>query len=1366
MKNISGIINLIITVFGFLLNYTQAYSSEDLNAAGKQPLLKLNQYNGLSSPRVYDIKKDSKGFLWIATNNGVNRYNGNSIKTYQAGEDAHTLWLSTVEELFITSNDRLFALTRNGLNEYDPATDAFRRHYILPDEKKQVVVYSIAEHEDGSLWLGTSEGLYMLQDETFKKIEIQNTEFKNHSLIVFFDKYKKLWIGSYHYGLFQYDEHTQRVTPFLRLCGEKDMLQSPKKIIEIKEDQNGRLWLATWGDGLWQLSSDRNQLRCFTHDPSQPNSPSSDYLKIIEIDRTGNLWIGYEEAGLDHFDLEKEEFIRFFSFQSGSSLYEKPSVYDIFIDDEFLMWVGFRTEGVQVFPLAQSPFRLYHDPEDDAYQVFSMLETKSGLLAGSKQSVYIFDQQTGEFTRHFLPQKETPIVLGKGNDSEVFLATYNNHIYKFDLQSHEFTLIHHNQPGEEPYLDKIRLLFMHENRLWVGCQSGLYSLNAVPSNDKPKLILQEWIHTIRKEDNAKELWASSYSNNIFKITSDQIEYLPYKADGSAKGFVKQQNEIFIGTEIGFYVYNLITEETNKLADIFPSQNLQVNALEKDENTGIWFSSYESIVYYNRLTGRSRSYDRRDQLPAIRFNDGVSAVLKDGKLAFGGRGGFITFHPLDFKAQKNSSVVEFTNLKIFNEDVVADQEGSPLTKNISETSSITFKNHHSTITFEFSLLSFANRSRHRYQYQLSGVHDDWIDLGNQNHVTLTNLKSGNYTLKIRASNQDHVWSKENSIDITILPPVYLSWYAFVIYFLLTASVSVVIIRFIKARNKERNEIKNRDIKFKNLKRLVKQENKFHEMKVNFFTNISHEFRTPLALILAPLESYMRLGKVPDKENMDIMYKNAERLNRLVTQLLDFRKIESGKLDMDLSMGNIASFCNRKALLFNSLAKRKGVKYFIETAVDTRMTENVWFDTDKLEKIIYNLLSNAFKYTDSGFVSFTFKTETIDDENNQDQQKNHKSWGIITVSDSGKGITKDDASHIFENFFSKTNSKKHHELPFTEPGTGIGLSLTKELTEIHQGHISYKPRLPKGSVFVVKIPLDLAPTQAEIKPEEKEDTLLKPFKTQKIQPAVPTEKKKDAEKKKDVEEETYRILLVEDNADLRRYMKKELEGDFDVFLAENGQYGLNLARKEIPDIIISDIAMPEMDGISMCEELRRDITTRHIPLIILSSHQSPATKIKSFKAGVDDYVTKPFSTEILRIKVTNLIERQQMLHNKFLRELQIGSVEATVESADEAFLRRALEVVQENLSNDNFSADDFADKMAMSRVHLYRKLKALTGQAVSDFVKTIRLKVAADLLKNQRISVKETSYQVGFNDPKYFSRCFRQQFGMKPKEYADR
>lgn len=1335
------------------------YSLKGFNGFDIEPVLKLNQNNGLSSPRVYDIKQDDKGFIWIGTNNGVNRFNGNSIKTYRAGDDGNTLWLNSVHELFITSDNRLFAGTRNGLNEYDPDTDAFKRHYILPDKKNQLFIYSISESEDHTVWLGTSDGIYNFKNDVFTKLEIKNLDMKDDPLILFFDHSETMWIGSFHKGLLQYNPQTQRVNHFSAAFDQTLFPFPLERIVDIREDKNGHLWLATWGNGLWEISANRKQMQLHAHDPEGGNSPSSNFLKVIDLDNSGNLWIGYEESGLDYFDVENRRFSRFFSTHAAASRYEEPSVYGIFIDDEYLMWVGFRTEGVQAFPLADIPFRLYRDPEDDAFQVFCMLETAEKLVAGSKESLHVFDMATGNYTKHFLPSHETPIVFAKANENEVFLATYNNNIYKFHLQSHTFTHVHRNQPDKEPRLHKIRMLSKEENRLWVGVEDGLYSLNPGNTHSDPWKILPEWIHSLRKEGNGKELWVGSYANNLYKITSQKVEAIPYHAHGSAKGFVKHQDDIFIGTEIGFYVYNLQSRETEKLTDFFPYQNLQVNAIEKDKNTGIWFSSYESIVHYDRLTGKARAYDHSDQLPAIRFNDGVSAVLHDGSIAFGGQGGIVVFNPLHFKAQRNSSLVEFTNLKIFNEDVFAGQEGSPLKKNISETSSITFKNHHRTVTFEFSLLSYSNRNKHRYQYQLLGIHNDWIDLGNQNHVTLTNLNRGDYTLKIRASNQDHVWSKENQIDITILPPPYLSWYAWAIYFLLVAGISAMTIKLIRARAKAKNEIKSRDIKFKNLKRLVKQENKFHEMKVNFFTNISHEFRTPLSLILAPLESYMRSGAFPDKENMDIMHKNAERLNRLITQLLDFRKIESGKLDLELSRGNMASFCNRKALLFSSLAKRKNVEYSIHIEASENISDNVWFDSDKLEKIIYNLLSNAFKYTDSGSVNFTFKTEINLKENLHDRQNKHLSYGVITVSDTGKGITKEDAGHIFETFFSKGNAVKHPQLVFSEPGTGIGLSLTKELTEIHEGQISYEPRSPKGSEFTVKVPLDLVPTHTEKQTEGNGERIDSQDKPKQVMQENPLQNKKDPTG------ETYRILLVEDNADLRRFMQKELEKDFDVFLAGNGRSGLEQARKEIPDIIISDIAMPEMDGIAMCEALRKDVTTRHIPLIILSSHQSPATKTKSFKAGVDDYITKPFSPEMLRIKVTNLIERQQLLQKKFLRDLQVGSVALSLESADEVFLQRALEIVQENISNDNFSADEFADKMALSRVHLYRKLKSLTGQSVSDFVKTIRLKVAADLLKNQRISVKETSYQVGFNDPKYFSKCFRQHFGMKPKEYAD-
>ena len=1349
-RNMGKIIPFLSWILLLGINLT-AIGSE-IQESGYTPILKLNQYNGLSSPRVYNIKKDHKGFIWVATNNGINRYNGHSINTYTAEQSPNSLWDASVTLIHVTQEGSIFAGTHAGLNIYDPKTDTFERLYITANESRNPQIFSLYECKNGVLWIGTSEGIYSYNNQVFEKLETINLELQDEAHHLIFDHSGTLWIGTYSKGLYRYDFETKLAS--LYGASEETIAPAPsiKNIVEIIEGPRKNLWIATWGQGLWQISSDRQEWSHFVHDVNNTNSPNSNFIKSISFDASGKLWIGYEEAGLDSYSPHDNIFSQYYARITDTAKFEEPSVYSIHIDDESIMWLGFRTEGVHAVALFENPFRLYSYHDDPSYQVYCILESSKGILAGSTKALDLFNLSDGSVKRFQLPNNETPIALGRLNENEVIIATFNNNIFKLDLTTGIFKTIYQNKIDKEPVLSKIRLVQMYNDRLLVGSSNKLYSVNLNNPLFEPYIIVENWIHTIREGRGIEDLWLSAYNHSIFNLTPDSIrEYIP-KVDGNIKDFVKHQNDLFIGTELGFYRFNVETQATTKFTDIFPYKNIQVNAIEKDENTGIWVSSFESIIHYDRITGQIRSYDKTDRMPHVRFSDGASALLKDGRIAFGGQGGIMILNPLNFSPQKNSSLIEFTNLKIHNKTVVPGDKNSPLQNNISESASVTFKNHHNTITFEFGLLSYINQSKHRYQYRLDGLNKNWIDLGNQNHVTITNLRRGNYTLRIRASNHDHVWGPENQIGIEILPPHHLAWYAWLLYSLIVAAVVLFLMRIYKARVKIKNEIKSKEIKLKTLKRLVKQENKFHQMKIRFFTNISHELRTPLSLILAPLETFINSGVNPEREEMEIMHKNAERLNRLVSQVLDFRKIETGKLALELAQGDITAFCRQKAMLFTPMALKKNLKYNVKIQ---DLPTLAWFDGDKLEKIIYNLLSNAFKFTDNGSITFSFTTTLGNHGATDTSSAGERPYAIITISDTGKGITEEEAQFIFERFYSMTKSNGHMEE--SQPsGTGIGLSLTKELTEIHDGKITFSRANGEGSVFTVEIPLDLQPNEENIP--------LSVFREANHNQAPGNNKKSTNETSKTLKEKPV-ILVVEDNADLRHYIQKEFATQFIVFDAENGKEGLDIAMREIPDIIISDIIMPEMDGIAMCEAIRSNTTTCHIPLVVLSANESSASKLRSYKSGVDDYITKPFSPAILKLKVSNLLESRKQLQTKFIRDIQLEPKALAVTNADESFLTKAMKIVEENLSDENFSADDFADKMAFSRVHLYRKLKSLTGESVTDFVKTIRLKLAADLIKNKKITVKETAYMVGFSDPKYFSKCFKQQFGMKPTEYAE-
>lgn len=1334
----------IYVLFSFLLltnitlHYAQGQNTRVFSENTITPSIKLTQYNGLSSPKITTITRDFSGFIWIGTDNGINRYDAHNIKTYFQKDSATGLWSDRINCLFQTKDSIIWAGTDDGLNKYDVQKDAFIR-IAKPDLPDTPVfpIHSLVEDSQGVLWVGTSQGLFFLENDQLvrKHFDNKSIKFENNPMELTIDNTGILWIASYSEGVFKYNPETKKVSKFTcKNQNEEDELITDIQDITFGPDNS--LWIATWGYGLWKLNTDTKNSKCYRHNTNDVNSPNSDQLKSISFDREGRLWIGYEEAGLDYFLPGEEKFHHFYSAVNEESRFEEPSIYEIFIDHEMIMWVGFRNDGIQAFQLGESPFQKLMNPEDaPTYEVFCLHESDNQeIAAGVKGAIDFINTSTSTFHRVRTPNRETPVSLSSIDENNLLIGTYNNNIYRFNKNNKQFSSILLRENNS--FLHQLRLIHKlpGQNYFLAGTQHGLFKINLKNTRDTTKII-QSWIHSVFFEDEST-YWATPYNPAVFKANTESGisgSYLP-EVSRDIKAFTKVRDQIFIGTDLGFYSFNTKTLEVREFTNIFPYKNIQVNAIEKDDNTGIWCSSFESIIHYNIVSEQFRTYDKTDQLPDIRFNDGVSCKLSNGQIAFGGQGGITLFNPNNFRKQKNNSEIKFTNLQVLNEAVLPGHEDSPLKKNISETDQLVLKNHQNTITFKFSLLSYINPTKHRFRYKLKGLSDNWIDLGNQTQITFTNLKRGKYTLEIQAANQDNIWGKVKSMNIQILPPFYLSWYAFVIYAMFAAILFVLILKIYKAREKARNEIKTKEIKLRNLEKLVSQEHEFHQMKLRFFTNISHELRTPISLILAPLENYILSGKNPGKEDMTIMHRNAERLSRLVTQILDFRKIESGKLNLELSKGDIVSFCRRKAMLFSPLAHKKGLNYSVNVP---KPGLPVWFDPDKLEKIIFNLLSNAFKYTEKGRVNFSL---SIDNTSSNPR-------AIISVKDTGKGISDEEAEHLFERFHSHGHS--------SESSTGIGLSLTRELTEIHQGTISYSPVDKKGSLFTVSLPLDL---KKDIKKPEQtepdiqasaEDFSIESTKCQ--EPTISSDTRSQ-------------ILVVEDNEDLRTFIKNEFEAEYKVLLAANGKEGLETAKKELPDVIISDIQMPVMDGIQMCETIRDEKTTSHIPLIILTAHESFALKLKSFKSGIDDYITKPFSPQLLHLKVNNLLCRRRELQKKFSRNITLEPTELAINNADEDFLKKAMGIVQDNLTDEDFSADVFADKMAMSRVHLYRKLKSLTGESVSDFVRTIRLKLAADLVKNKGLSVKETAYSVGFSDPKYFSKCFKQQFGVKPTDYA--
>jgi signal transduction histidine kinase/DNA-binding response OmpR family regulator len=631
--------------------------------------------------------------------------------------------------------------------------------------------------------------------------------------------------------------------------------------------------------------------------------------------------------------------------------------------------------------------------------------------------------------------------------------------------------------------------------------------------------------------------------------------------------------------------------------------------------------------------------------------------------------------------------------------------------------------------------------------LEGFNENWFDLGNQNSVTFTNLDPGHYTLKIKAANEENNWGPVEELKIHVSPPLSQTWYAYTFYVIVLISIYIFIRQFYKNREKLEIRLKDEHMNFEKIKAKAKHESEFSQMRLKFFTNISHEFRTPLTLILGPLENFVKNNKWPSEDHLKLMHKNAERLQRLITQILDFRSMESKNLKFEPSWGNITRFVQETAQLFVPITQQKGLEFHLHNN-----TKDVfaWFDHDKLEKIIYNLLSNAHKHTQKGSITFTmnmFKRDELPYKSKKWKSDEYSSFLELIVHDSGEGIPENKIPHIFDRFYHLQSNNTSVQ------GTGIGLTLTKELLEIHNGKIFVKSVVEEGSEFRVILPLKTENSQADStiqEMDEEDDYLLSvvenEFPDKKPQQNLPV------------------ILVVEDNEDLRKYMQVEFGQKYKLIEADNGIAGLELALETIPDLIISDLMMPQMDGIELCKEIKKDPRTSHVPIIILTAHSSQFNKIRGYEIGADDYITKPFSSELLVLRIDNLLKGRKELQLKFSREVRLKPKDLQISNMDERFLTKAMEVVEENLNDSEFNADSFASEMCMSRVHLYRKLKALTDMSVSDFVKTARLKLAANLIGENKLTIKEAAYTVGFKDPKYFSKCFKQQFGVKPSEYV--
>ncbi|WP_020533144.1 hybrid sensor histidine kinase/response regulator transcription factor [Flexithrix dorotheae] len=1341
---------------------------------------KLTTEDGLSSVSVFSISQDYQGFMWFGTRDGLNKYDGNSFTIYRNDpSDKFSISGNYIRTTLEDSNRNFWVGTSNGLCLYDREKDAFirvKRDSLNLQNQNELGILSLAEDNQGNLWVGSGVGLYQIPRDNFRKLIhfnelVRNGEKKPENIAInhiFTEKNGFIWIGSsqglYRINLDAFGKYKVRKYPISQEPGNEkpDHLN---QISSIVRDAKGRLIVTTRGGyGVNVLNEKTGIFRHYINHPNDLQIKNTDFRTVF-LDKDGVLWLG-SFKGLSYYDEASAKLVTFNHHPDLPHSLGDNSVRPIYQDNKGSIWIGTYFGGISLLDQHQFRFKNYQPP---AYSNSISYSAVSGMEEDNKGNIWIGTEGGG--LNYFNPDAETFKLFSKAKNNlnhdnikdlcydsrgNLWVGMYNGGINLRRKGSENFeNFILDSSANIAEKRDVYTIEEDLEGKIWFGTMSGeLFSydyqenqLVKHPKNFPP----------IRKiiSDKKGNIWVGSKNNLWFKsINSNQWDLILGKANDLNFEIYSlledTEDNIWIGTFGGGMIrYNPGTKSCKHFTTKEGLLGNSVFGILEDDSRNLWISTDKGISKFSNKDSLFHHFDNRDGLPKDFFN--YNAYLKSGKgeMYFGSVNGFTRFFPDSIQLNDFVSPIIITGLRLFNQPVKIGGEDGILNQNISLSRELVFNYQQNIFTLEFANLNFILPQKNTYAYKLKGLESEWNYVSTP-FATYTNLSPGTYTFMVKGANNDGIWNeKPTELRIKILPPPWKTWWAFSIYIILMTFGLYMLVRFTKIKARLQHQLELESIN------QARQE-EIHQEKLRFFTNISHEFRTPLTLISGPLENLFR-QKTGDKgiqKDLLLIKKNTDRLLRMVNQLLEFRRYETGNMNLKVAEGNLVKFTKEIVLAFGQLAEEKEIELsFIPAQPEIK----VYFDRDQMEKVWFNLLSNAIKFTpEGGKIQVVLKMN--------DGYADLPKGGIIAmVENTGVPIPSGDLRRIFERFYQ---SDKQHT---GKGGSGIGLALSKSIVQGHGGEILAESFAESGEMgknrFIFQLPLGrehFTATQIISNFKDSESNVHYAFGkvplNGEISPAKPQE---PAGFKK----EAPLVLVVEDNTDVRDFIKSILANDYQIIEADSGVTGLKKAKSSIPDLIVSDVMMPEMDGIEFCKQIKNDISTCHIPVILLTARTSLIYKVQGFENGADDYVTKPFSMELLSTRVANLIASRKMLRQKFSREVVLQPTNIAITPPDEVFLEKALKIIEENMANENFNVAEFSKEMGMSRPVLYRKIKALTDLSIIDFIKSVRLKKAALLLGQKELSITDIAIKTGFSDARYFRKCFKAEFGVSPSSFRE-
>lgn len=1281
-----------------------------------------NPRQTLSHNTISDIAEDKDGFLWVATRGGgLNLIDKRSRKvtTYLLDSTGAHYW-NALADIYEDRRGDFWICGAGGLAKFDLPSRTFTR-YTSPEEESMIV--SVAEDPMGRLWAASTRKLYQFDRTTGKFTPLPvGPSSTVHFTALHIDKEGTLWAGTGGEGLFRLD--TRSPSPQLAPYNPGGLINKfiTSTLGEIYEDSSGIIWLVT-NNGLQRVDKKTDQVFTYRSDPLSTGSLSNNTIQSVLKDKNGHLWVGTIN-GINKWVDNKKSFHSYrLKPTSQSFQLDENNVTDVIEDETGKIWIGNsgKTRDAKV------PGGGLHqlDPKINNFRFVDLNKTGSPALSRNQFFLPYQDQQGN-------------IWIGT-DDALLFSDKTTGHFVRFPTEV-RVQAITEDQSG----------------KLWFGGTKGGYIFKGalVCFDPETKSATYYWYdpknvsglnyHNISAITVSRtgEIWIATLGGGVnrfdpltekFKHYKPQIPFIAgIVTDKDIRAIYEDtRGFIWVGTNQGGL--NRFDPESEKFLSYTVGNGLASNHVEsivEDQQGILWIGTSKGLSKFDPYTMRFRNYSTLDGLPDNSFNKG-SKSRRDGKLFFGTTNGFVAFQPDSIKDNSTVPPVFITELKVL-------EKVRPLTAG-----NIELPHDENFLSFNFVALDYTAPKKNQYAYMLEGVDKDWVYSGTRRFANYTDLDPGKYTFRVKGSNNDGVWNHTGAkLSIIIHPPWWHSTWAYIGYGLLFALGLLLARKIVVNRERLRAELRVQQVKSDKLREL-------DTMKSRFFANISHEFRTPLSLIsgtVQKLKTHTFLTEL-QKKDCHRIDRNANRLLDLINQLLDLSKLEAGKLQPDLQRCEVTLLLGALASSFESMAQSKGLTYRYSIPLKPSWA---FLDKDRLDKIITNLLMNALKFTPAGGrVAFTASIETI----NMDEYVLK-----FSVEDTGIGISCEHLPHIFERFYQvDPSSTRKYE------GAGIGLALTKELVELLGGTIRVESQEGQGSTFKVVLPLK-ASTAFDIEENNNStENAGQSVSSLNLSPSDPflnpLPEQQHPRKGKE-----YLVLVVEDNPDLRHFLIESFLPNYQVMEAADGQQGLLKALEAIPDLVISDMMMPGLDGASLCQQLKTDQRTSHIPIILLTAKADTSSKLLGLETGADDYLTKPFQLEELLVRVKNLLDGRKKLREQFGKSLTLQPQEIAVTSTDERFLQKALSIVEANMDNAEFDVEIFGKEVGMSRSHLHRKLKALTDQSPSEFIRTIRIKRAACLLRQQHGNVSEVAMLVGFSSLNYFTRCFRAQYGQIPSVYA--